>query len=76
MTLSALALTTSRVVGIELEVDRGDERAVFVAAGDQPSVDLADIGLMGVAADHDVDRVVELLDDVDDRRRRCAGHSL
>ena len=55
--------------GIELEVDRGDERAVFVAAGDKPSVDLADIGLMGVAGDHHIDRAIEFFDDVDDRAR-------
>ena len=60
MTLSALALTTSRVDGIELQVDRGDEGAVFVARGDQPAVDLADIGLVGVAADHHVDRACRI----------------
>src|SRR5205814_9227550 len=53
--------------GIELQVDRGNEDAVFVAAGDEPSVDLADIGPVGVAADHHVDCFVEFLDDVDDR---------
>ena len=52
---------------VELQIDRGDDSAVLVATGDQPSVDVADIGLMGVAADHDVDRLVEFLDDVDDR---------
>ena len=51
--LSALALMMSRVVRIELQVDRGDERAVFVARGDEPAVDLADIGPVGVAGDHD-----------------------
>src|SRR6185437_16555574 len=44
----------------------GDNGAVFVGAGDQPAVDVADIGLMGVAADHDVDGAVEVFDDVDD----------
>src|SRR6185437_12756972 len=51
---------------VELDVDGGDDGAVFVGAGDQPAVDLADIGLMGVAADHDVDGAVEFFDDVDD----------
>ena len=53
--------------GIELQIDRGDDGAVLVATGDEPSVDLADIGLMGVAADHHVDRAIEFPDDVDDR---------
>jgi hypothetical protein len=52
---------------VELEVDRGDQRAELVARGDEPSVDVADIGFVGVAADHNADGGIQLLDDVDDR---------
>jgi hypothetical protein len=67
MTLSALALMTSLRRAIELEIDGGDQRAVFVARRDESSVDLAGIGAVGVTADDDVDRLVELLHNIDDR---------
>ena len=53
-------------LAVELDIDRGDQRAVFVGRGDEPPVDLANIRLVGVAADHEIDRAVEFLDDVDD----------
>ena len=51
---------------VELEIDFRDERAVFVAGGDEATVDLACIGTMRMATDDQVHRLVELLDDIDD----------
>ena len=64
-----IGLGADHVAGraVELEVDRGDDGAVFVAGGDEAAVDLAGIGAVGVAADHDIDGAIELLDDIDDR---------
>ena len=65
--LSALALATSRVSRSSFSFDLGDQRAELVAAGDQPPVDHAVVGLVGMAADDDVDRLVQLPNDLDDR---------
>ena len=55
--------------GIELQVDRRDERSELVAAGNQPSIDLANVGPVRVSADHDIDGLVQFRDDLDDGAR-------
>ena len=52
---------------VEDQVDLRHDGAVLVAAGDQPAVDAAVVGAVRVAADHQVDRLVEVLHDLDDR---------
>ena len=56
-------------LAIEFEVDCRDKRAVFVGGGDEPAIDLAIVGLVGVAAHHDIDGAVEFFYDIDDWSR-------
>ena len=51
---------------VEHQIDLGDHGTELVGARHQPAIDAAVVGAVRVAAHHQVDRLVEALDDVDD----------
>jgi hypothetical protein len=48
---------------VQREIDRGQQAAVRPGAGDEPSLDTANVGLVRVPAHHEIHRAVETLHD-------------